>query len=216
MVSKVRHIVKKNIKYLEISKHISQVFLTRKLLSTSIRMKKTIRQIIFSFSLFWNFHKLLKFIDLPIHFGLGDYELLRYSAQISGYNYNSNLFSYNLWLTMGLKKNIAIPFGFYFQTRILRSNYFASINRKSWQYYSFMIKNSYTKPASFNYPSLVSSFFLTTNFFSMLSDICTWNLRTKYKYNRSVGLSDQDLDFSVSTFNSLFDFYDYRYRAQYY
>ena len=64
----------------------------------------TVRNSSFNLPTTLKFHRLVHLRDLPIHFDLARHSFLRYRAAFYGVQFNTNLFSYNLWLTMGLKK----------------------------------------------------------------------------------------------------------------
>lgn len=183
--------------------------------------KQTIRNSYFNLNMISTFKKLVAYIDLPIDFKLEPFKLLRYSAHFYGYNYQANFFNYNLWLTMGLKRNISMSFSLFFNTPTPRKNYLASFNKFSWKFYAYLLKNSFNTHLKWKInkqliSSCNSNFYFSSHFSLNLSDICLWNLRPKFKFNRTINLGTDDLDFSISTYHHKFDYYNYRSRAQYF
>ncbi len=103
---------------------------------------QTIRNRTFSLTALLGFNKLIGYRDLPKDFKLNPFKILRYQAKFYGYAHQANRIPYNLWLTLGLKKNIAVPFGLYFQIKRYKRGYLNSINRNSWERYAYLIKSS--------------------------------------------------------------------------
>lgn len=173
--------------------------------------RKTVRNHTFQLSTKLNFSNLVKWYDLPIHFNLRKRQVLRYNAQFYGVEYNINKFSYNLWLTMGLKKNIGVPWGLYFYTPWVRKDYLAYIYKTSWNNYAFAVKNSFCKE-TMDIVSLQNNkftFYLKSQFIMHLSDCCIWNLRRKFYSHRAIKLYENDLNFEVSTYDVRFN-YDFK------
>lgn len=120
---------------------------------------------------------------------------------------------------MGLKRNIAIPLGFYFVSNILRSDSSRIINNVSWKKYAYLIQK--TLSASFiNKPEdFLQKFSLYTSqshlFTFKLSDFCLSVRKLPYVH-RTRGTSAFDLDSSISTYNSKFFNLDYKSRSQFF
>jgi len=125
---------------------------------------------------------------------------------------------------MGFKKNIAVPFNFFYKPNVLRSNYLATINNTSWLNYAYLVKNSYTSKFKeiknqFNLRDVTSFYHKDKELlFAELSDFSFELQRKKYELHRPTGLSNIDIDFSVSTYIYDFDFSynDLRKRARFY
>lgn len=185
------------------------------------KIRQTIRNSYFNLKMISTFKKLVPYIDLPINFNLEPFKVLRYSARFYGYNYQPNFFNYNLWLTMGLKRNISLSFSLFFNTPTPRKNYLASFNKFSWKFYAYLLKNSLKPPLKFQLNNQLianstTNFYFNSNFSLHLSDICLWNLRPKFRFSRTINLGTDDLDFSISTYHYKFDYYNYRSRGQYF
>jgi len=93
---------------------------------------------------------------------------LRYQAKLYGYSTQASRIPYNLWLTLGLKKNIAVPFGLHFQTKRYKRGYKNSLNRVSWEYYAYLVKNSLTTVRR-NLIPILTNLYIQSKFF-LLSD----------------------------------------------
>ena len=123
---------------------------------------------------------------------------------------------------MGLKRNISMSFSLFFNTPSPRKNYLASFNKFSWKFYAYLLKNSFRRNMQiddeFINKQLISkqNFYFNSNLSLNLSDICLWNLRPKFRFNRTISLGTDDLDFSISTYHHKFDYYNYRSRGQYF
>lgn len=46
---------------------------------------------------------------------------------------------------MGLKKNLSVPFGFFYNTNNPRWDFMASVNTDSWRRYVYLIKDSFVR-----------------------------------------------------------------------
>lgn len=117
-------------------------------------------------------------------------------------------------MTLGLKRNIAIPFGYFYIANKLRSDIFKNINLKSWFNYGFLIKSSLFSN------NIQKNLFLSfehrnfnLNSFSMFSDI-SYNIRRDFSLIHPLGSDPFDLDLSVSNFNHIFYHYDLKQRSQ--
>lgn len=78
------------------------------------------------------FKSIIRHTDLPFDYSMfGFNKWLRYPATIYGYVYDKDNSNYNLWLTLGLKRNIAIPFGYFYIANKFKSNVSKNINIKS-------------------------------------------------------------------------------------
>lgn len=120
---------------------------------------------------------------------------------------------------MGLKRNIAIPLGFYFVSNVLRSDSSRIINNVSWKKYAYLVQK--TLSASFIKKSadFLQKFSLYTSkshlFTLKLSDFCL-NVRKLPYIQKTRGTSAFDLDSSISTYNSKFFNLDYKSRSQFF
>lgn len=179
--------------------------------------KQTIRNSFLKLPIISTFKKLVSYADLPLNFQLKPFKVLRYRALFYGYNYQTNFFNYNLWLTMGLKRNISMSFSLFYNSPRPRKIHLASFNRYSWKYYAYLLKNSLQKNIISNdFLTEHKSFYFSSNLFYNLSDVCIWNLRPQFKFHRTISLGSDDLDFSISTYHYRFDYYNFRSRAQYF
>jgi hypothetical protein len=88
------------------------------------------------------FINIISYKDTPRLFNLINPELLRFNAFFYGFYYDIKDANYNLWLTVGLKKNINVLFPlFYF---ILNSaKLFNKIQFKNWILLNYLIKDSF-------------------------------------------------------------------------
>lgn len=117
---------------------------------------------------------------------------------------------------MGLKRNISIPFGYFYTTNNPRFHYIRNINSKSWFNYSFLIKSSL-------YSNWLSHYDMPNNhlFFgfssgnSLLSDFCVRSRKDPSMF-RPQRTSMHGLDLSVSNYNFKFYYYDLKQRAQFF
>jgi hypothetical protein len=75
---------------------------------------------------------------------------------------------------MGLKKNIAVPWGLYFYTPWIRKNYLAYIYKTSWGAYAFAVRNSFRlfSKRQFINNNYELTFYLRSDFTMHLSDRC--------------------------------------------
>ncbi len=120
---------------------------------------------------------------------------------------------------MGLKRNIAIPLGYYFVSNILRSDSSRIINNVSWKKYAYLVQKTLSPSFIGKSDDFLQKFSLYTsksNLFTFrLSDFCL-NVRKLPYINRTIGTSSFDLDSSISTYNSKFFHLDYRSRSQFF
>jgi len=88
-----------------------------------------------------------------------------------------------------------------------------SINRHSWYRYAYLVKSSLMTAASCNFLGL-TDLYIQSSFF-LLSDISSQNIRNKFKYHRTLGLSKiDDLDYFISSYHYKFDYYSVANRAR--
>lgn len=160
------------------------------------------------------FNKLISFSDLPVHFNLKKRRFLRFRAALYGVQHN-DLCGYNLWFTMGFKKNISVPWGLYFHTPWVRKQYLAKINKVSWASYAFALRNSFRAVEQRNnFPKSDSLiFYLQSDFSIHLSDRCIWNLRRRFNSHFASRIYEDEMNFQISTYHTKWEFYDYRARA---
>jgi len=165
---------------------------------------------------FFRFRFLVKTCSLPLRLTSTKapnkfIKFLRYEACIYGFSYQSNWFMYNLWLTLNLKKNIAVPLGLYFQTTQLRKQYSSYFNRKSWRYYVYLIKDSFLN-STVSFLQLTTSsdnFYLAHTSAFGFSDLCIWKLRQRLQLSRIIHTSFYEEDYTISSYHSAFDYYSY-------
>lgn len=173
----------------------------------------TIRNSSLHFPIMNEFAKIIFFADLPFFFDKGLYNIVRYAASFYGISPNDNSENIGLWLTMGLKRNIAVPFGLFFKTNKPRRNYLLKINKKSWHKYIYLVKNSFIKGYSLSI-SLCENFYISERdqYFFLYTDFCHYLRRVRFKYHRAIPIIN-DIDYSVSTYHAKFEYFDLRQRA---
>jgi hypothetical protein len=109
-------------------------------------------------------------------------------------------------INIRFKENISVPFNLFFQSITPRKYFKAYINKFSWKFYVYLLKNSLLTKN-------VSQVNLCQK--NELSDLSIWNLKKSFLSNRIINI--EDLDFSISTYHYFFDYYKcYSWRAQFY
>lgn len=134
------------------------------------------------------FANIMPYCRLPYTFEPG--ELIRRSAYLYGYTYNQTHRTYNLWLSMGLKKNINILFPLFFNILDLKRS--SRIYKTNWKDQRYSLYNSY-----------LSKFINTNNKeinrFSDQSISIAENL-----FHNNVYLFANDVDYYVSAYDAIF------------
>lgn len=117
---------------------------------------------------------------------------------------------------MGLKRNISVPFDFFYCANNFRFIYFNSINKKSKSHYIYLIKKTIKKIKLFNpITTLKESFYLsnTSPKNMYFSDLCL-SLRSPRNAGHRVLSCVQKVDYSISSYNYLFDYSSLEKRSQ--
>ena len=108
---------------------------------------------------------------------------------------------------MGIKRNILVPFSYYFSTNNLRSDYFKKVNKYSFKKYFYLLGK--TLSSAFDQRDLTN---LNQGLRFVLSDHCL--MFRKYPYiNRLFKSLPLDIDSSISSFDVNYFFFDYRNRS---
>lgn len=131
-----------------------------------------------------------------------------------GYSSTFRFYKYSINLSMNFKQKFTVPFNFFYQTNIPRSDFSLRIFTKSWERYVYLIKDSFCKNIKPFFNSWKNINFYLTNswdFFQNLTENYFFILRDKYNYHLN-----HEVVNAISTFNSRFYYFDYRGRSQFF